>query len=84
MDETGAVVAVPRDKHANANGDGIVDELSSGYVQRGKDVMPRQGREHPWRVQMDYQHDTEVLLHEPIADGILEFETPVRAAESVA
>ena len=67
----------------------LVAGLAKGYshvlapaTSTGKDVMPRQGREHPWRVLMDYRHDTEVLLHEPIDDGILEFEENRAAAGS--
>ncbi|MBO1413301.1 NAD(P)/FAD-dependent oxidoreductase [Streptomyces sp. FH025] len=73
MDETGRTVAVPVDRAANATDDGVVDELSSGYIQRAKGVMPRQGRDFPWRMVMDYRHDRKVLLSDPIEDGILEF-----------
>ncbi|MER5638038.1 NAD(P)/FAD-dependent oxidoreductase [Kitasatospora sp. NPDC002227] len=73
MDRTGQAVAVPVDRGANATEAGVVDELSSGYIRRAKDIMPRQGRDFPWRMVMDYQHDKKVLLTEPVADGILEF-----------
>ncbi|MFF2747206.1 flavin-containing monooxygenase [Kitasatospora sp. NPDC058048] len=73
MDATGQTVAVPVDRAANATGDGVVDELSSGYIRRAKDAMPRQGRDFPWRMVMDYRHDRKVLLSDPIEDGVLRF-----------
>ncbi|GAA2976714.1 hypothetical protein [Kitasatospora sp. NPDC006786] len=35
--------------------------------------MPRQGRDFPWRMVMDYRHDRKVLLSDPIEDGVLRF-----------
>ncbi|MFD8996305.1 flavin-containing monooxygenase [Streptomyces abikoensis] len=72
------------DRAANGTDDGVVDELSSGYIRRAKDIMPRQGRDFPWRMVMDYKHDKKVLLSDPIEDGILQFSgatagTPVPA-----
>ncbi|GGP76339.1 hypothetical protein [Streptomyces abikoensis] len=61
------------DRAANGTDDGVVDELSSGYIRRAKDIMPRQGRDFPWRMVMDYKHDKKVLLSDPIEDGILQF-----------
>ncbi|MBO9521864.1 MAG: NAD(P)/FAD-dependent oxidoreductase [Nocardioidaceae bacterium] len=84
MDATGQAVAVAVDRGDNANGDGIVDELSAGYIQRTKHVMPRQGREHPWHVLMDYKHDSKVLLTEPVDDGILQFAPARVASDAVA
>ncbi|MFG2825545.1 flavin-containing monooxygenase [Kitasatospora sp. NPDC048365] len=73
LDTIGRTVAVPVDRGANATGDGVVDSLSSGYIQRAKHVMPRQGRDFPWRMVMDYKHDRKVLLSDPVDDGVLEF-----------
>lgn len=61
------------DGEARGTDDGVVDELSSGYIRRAKDIMPRQGRDFPWRMVMDYKHDKKVLLSDPIEDGILQF-----------
>ncbi len=77
MDERGLAVATPRDKGNNALDDGILDSLQSGYVQRDKDCLPRQGREEPWHVAMHYGKDKKVMLEGPIDDGCLEFE-PIR------
>jgi hypothetical protein len=43
-------------------------------VQRGKDVMPRQGSKLPWQVLMHYEKDSRMLLDEPVGDGVLFFD----------
>lgn len=73
-------VVTARDHEGCALDDGMLDGLQSGYVQRAKAIMPRQGSKYPWKVMMHYERDSEMLLQEPIADGILQFE----AAESTA
>ena len=52
MDDNGLAVATPRDVEGCALDDGMLDQLQSGYVQRAKDVMPRQGSKLPWKVLM--------------------------------
>ena len=73
MDEHGYDVAVPRDEENCTLPQGMLDSLQSGYVQRDKDVMPRQGRKLPWRVLMNYGRDRRMLLKEPVEDGVLRF-----------
>jgi cation diffusion facilitator CzcD-associated flavoprotein CzcO len=88
MDRTGSTVVVAADAGAQAIDEtflsGKSGELSSGYLQRGAHLMPRQGREFPWRTVQDYRHDKKVLLSEPIDDGVLAFErAPVMAPATV-
>ncbi len=73
MDEQGLAVATPRTRETALENETIFGALSSGYVQRAKDLLPRQGRELPWRVLHHYERDTRMLLDEPIDDGVLEF-----------
>jgi cation diffusion facilitator CzcD-associated flavoprotein CzcO len=47
--------------------------LSSGYIQRGDAVMPRQGTGGPWKVVNSYFRDRSYLRKSPIEDGILTF-----------
>jgi cation diffusion facilitator CzcD-associated flavoprotein CzcO len=56
--------------------DSLLGGLSSGYVRRGNDRMPRQGTRGPWKVRNDYVRDVPVLRHSPIEDGVLEFSRP--------
>ncbi len=85
MDQRGLAVVTPRDAQGNATDDGILDTLQSGYVQRGKACLPRQGRKGPWRVLMHYGKDKKALLEHPVDDGCLEFQgvySAVTEAES--
>jgi monooxygenase len=81
MDENGHTVATPRDAEESAMDTGILDQLQSGYVQRAKDVLPRQGAKHPWKVLMHYGKDSKMLLQDPVDDGLLQFDN---AADTVA
>jgi cation diffusion facilitator CzcD-associated flavoprotein CzcO len=74
MDDNGHTVATPRDTQNSALDVGMVDNLQSGYVQRAKDVMPRQGSKLPWQVLMHYEKDSRMLLEEPVEDGVLAFD----------
>jgi hypothetical protein len=53
--------------------DGMLDQLQSGYVQRAKDIMPRQGAKLPWKVLMHYEKDSKMLLEDPVKDDVLKF-----------
>jgi cation diffusion facilitator CzcD-associated flavoprotein CzcO len=83
MDQAGHQVATPRDADNSALDMGMLDQLQSGYVQRAKDTLPRQGSKNPWKVLMHYGQDSKMLLEDPVVDGLLEFEAPVRV-EAVA
>lgn len=73
MADNGYTVATPRDAQDCALDVGMFDQLNSGYVKRGQDIMPRQGSKHPWRVLMHYEKDAKILLEDPIDDGVLHF-----------
>jgi monooxygenase len=75
MDENGHAVATPRDRDDSRTSVGMFDQLNSGYVQRAKDTLPRQGSKAPWKVLMHYEQDSKMLLEEPIDDGLLQFDT---------
>ena len=75
MERTGTTVVVAADAGAAKLDQSILaGELSSGYLQRGDHLMPRQGRTFPWRAVQDYRHDKKALLSDPIDDGVLTFE----------
>ena len=73
MDDNGHTIATPHDVENCAMDVGILDQLQSGYVQRAKDTMPRQGSKLPWKVLMHYEKDSKMLLEDPIDDGLLRF-----------
>jgi monooxygenase len=74
MDDNGHTVATPLDEEESAMDIGMLDQLQSGYVQRAKDTLPRQGTKYPWQVLMHYKKDSKMLLDDPIHDGLLQFD----------
>ncbi|HUO97119.1 MAG TPA: NAD(P)/FAD-dependent oxidoreductase [Rhizomicrobium sp.] len=74
MDRKGTPIAVPK-------GDPAVAELpwldfSSGYVQRARDVLPKQGATRPWRLYQNYALDMLTLRFGRIDDGTMQFLKP--------
>jgi len=74
MDRKHYAVAVARDHEGCGSEDTVLGSLSSGYIQRAAERLPRQGRKDPWFVTQDYRRDAVVLRSGAIEDGILEFE----------
>lgn len=74
MTENQLEVATPHDPEDNTLDDTtVMDALQSGYVKRAKHVLPRQGAKPPWRVLNQYKRDSQMLLTDPIDDGLLVF-----------
>ena len=81
MEDNGHTVVTPRDVDDSRMDIGMFDQLNSGYVQRAKDTLPRQGSKHPWKVLMHYEKDSKMLLEDPVDDDLLQFSrTAVGAA----
>jgi monooxygenase len=51
-------------------------DFSSGYVQRAKDVLPRQGTKKPWKLYQNYALDLVTLRYGKVNDGTLQFSKP--------
>jgi monooxygenase len=51
----------------------MLGELTSGYVQRARDRMPRQGPSNPWKMHQNYLRDVWSLHLSPVNDGTMEF-----------
>ncbi len=75
MDGKGYTYVIPKDYEGCATDESVMG-LASGYLQRAKKRMPKQGTKAPWRVNNDYMGDVPVLKFAPINDGILEFAKP--------
>ena len=72
MDRKGYATMTPRRK------DSSVEELpwldfSSGYVQRARDVLPKQGNKKPWKLYQNYALDLVTLRFGKVNDGVMEF-----------
>ncbi|HZZ02306.1 NAD(P)/FAD-dependent oxidoreductase [Paraburkholderia sp.] len=74
MDDTSSAVFRARDEHGCRLEESVMGNLTSGYITRAKDAMPRQGRQAPWRVTHHYPSDKVTLLDDAVDDGILSFE----------
>lgn len=53
--------------------DTVMGALSSGYVQRAKDELPKQGDRYPWEVMNNYLLDRVMLKYRKINDEWLRF-----------
>ena len=72
MDKKGYKVCVPK------LGDGEIDstpilDLTSGYIQRSLDEIPKQGVAQPWRIHHNYISDLLHLKYERLDDGVMQF-----------
>lgn len=47
--------------------------LSSGYIQRAVDILPKQGKSLPWRVYQNYFVDKLIMKYGKLNDGVLKF-----------
>eukprot|EP00659_Diplonema_papillatum_P009310 gene9310-14433_t len=45
--------------------------LSSGYMQRGRSIMPKQGTKAPWTINQNYFRDLVALRHATVANDAL-------------
>ena len=57
--------------------DTVMGSLSSGYIARAADVMPKQGKFGPWRVSNNYLKDKKYLAQAGFNDGVLKFSKTV-------
>jgi monooxygenase len=48
--------------------------FSSGYLERGKHLIPKSATTAPWRIAMDYRSDKREMHAAPLDDGVLRFE----------
>jgi len=72
MDRRGYSACVPRCDLGTAEPRPLL-ELTSGYVQRGSDLFPKQGSQAPWLLHQNYILDLLSLQFGRIDDGILTF-----------
>ncbi|HEX9765164.1 MAG TPA: NAD(P)/FAD-dependent oxidoreductase [Nitriliruptorales bacterium] len=72
MAATGHQQVTPRGGDGMATDEPFVP-LRSGYIERSRHLMPRQGRRAPWRNHNNVFVDTLVLRHLPVQDRHLRF-----------
>jgi monooxygenase len=72
MDSTGARYCLPKKPGDEVTALPWVD-FSSGYFQRSKDVLPKQGSTHPWKLYQIYVLDIVSLRFRSVRDSAMEF-----------
>lgn len=56
-------------------------DFSSGYLLRGKHLMPKSATEMPWQLAQNYRADRAYMRSAPVDDGVLMFERAHASAE---
>lgn len=74
MDKKNYKVVVPKANADEITDDAIMGSLSSGYIKRALDVMPRQGKNPAWRVSMNYLKDKVDLRTSGFKNDVLSFD----------
>jgi len=73
MDAIGAVAATPAMAPGEEPEVDDIFDFSSGYIQRGKHLMPKNAHALPWRLNQEYRKDKVDMRQSPIDDGVLRF-----------
>ncbi len=71
MEKTGADIATPRPPQ-DASAEPAVP-LTSGYIQRALEHLPKQAQARPWRIHQNYLLDLRAFRMDPIDDGTMTF-----------
>ncbi len=73
MDTFGAVAATPVLAKGDEPDEDDIFDFSSGYIARGKHLMPKNAASLPWRLNQEYRKDRKDMRHALIDDGVLHF-----------
>jgi monooxygenase len=73
MEEKGVDTATPVLPADHGLEEDDLFDFSSGYIQRGKHIMPKSATSYPWRLNQEYVFDRKVLRDSPVEDGLLAF-----------
>jgi monooxygenase len=83
LDASGDTTVVAHYEDGGAPAESLVD-FSSGYLTRVEHLLPRQGKELPWRLHQNYFKDIRLLRRGKVADKGLVFSRPARAKTPVS
>ena len=72
MDAGGYARCTPRKRDEAITEEPAID-FSSGYIQRAKDVLPKQGSKRPWKLHQNYALDMLEFRFASVDDGTMEF-----------
>jgi cation diffusion facilitator CzcD-associated flavoprotein CzcO len=80
MDATGTRIVTPALDDQDIELEDFVSDFSSGYFARAMASLPKQGKNFPWKLFQNYIKDVKLLRKGELADGVLEFSKPRKAA----
>jgi len=72
MRDSGTDIVVPVPQGVKENAEGMMN-LTSGYVQRAKGLVPMQGDIDPWIIHHNYAADRKLMKYGKLEDGALTF-----------
>ncbi len=73
MDKNNYDEVIPSGDKSVMEEDTVMGSLSSGYISRAADVIPKQGKQAPWQVTNNYLEDRKSLKNAKFDDGVLRF-----------
>jgi monooxygenase len=83
MNDEGYDTVVPRHPGADVERQPFVD-LSSGYIKRALDRLPKSGSKSPWRLKQNYLVDLQLIRRGKVDDDALEFSKHLATVASSA
>jgi monooxygenase len=85
MDRTGLQICQPENEDPSMSEEPWLN-LSSGYIQRVADKLPKQGSKVPWKLHQNYVLDIMNLRFGSLNDGVLKFRnaTPLTGQTAIA
>jgi cation diffusion facilitator CzcD-associated flavoprotein CzcO len=75
MDKTGVRQCMPHNTDPAVTATPFLD-MQSGYIQRSKEALPKQGTKAPWKLRQNYAMDLATLRYGAVADGVMTFSNP--------
>jgi monooxygenase len=72
MDRKGYQVCVPQNDDPSIKEEPWLN-LSSGYIQRTAQILPKQGSKTPWKLHQNYVKDVISLKFGSLDDGVLRY-----------
>ncbi|WP_298284535.1 NAD(P)/FAD-dependent oxidoreductase [Novosphingobium sp.] len=73
MKAKGADLAVPKLAPDHQLDEDNIYDLSSGYIERARHLLPKSASDMRWRLNQDYVRDVAWMKSDPIEDGVLQF-----------
>ena len=83
MDKTGTRIAVAERNDPNVKEAPLLD-MTSGYVARAADTLPKGADRAPWKLYQNYAMDMDQLHNGKLEDGVMTFRKPSAAGATSA